>query len=146
VIYGEALAEIAWPPLALVTACGSGRGALRLGDPGATDLTGPLLRAGVSAVIVSSGDIPYAATLAASGRIHDAIAAGESPAAALRRATAGDPALRSALVVHGLAHRPLFAPRRGDGLPVALVALVGILLLRRVIGRLAGRAAARANG
>ena len=138
IVDGELLGTISTPPFVLLTACGSGRGARRIGDPGSTDFTGPLLESGAIAVIVSEGDLPFRDTLKNSKKLHRWITEGIPPAEALRQlraqATARgvDPFQRSQLFAVGLAHRPLLpAKNRGVGswtLTIVIVIVAAALL------------------
>jgi len=140
------LEQLSAPPLVIVSACGSGQGPMRLGDPGATDLSGPLLSAGALAVILSPGDLSLLATLALSEELHKYLARGDSPAEALRKArnalvadgTWAHPSYSAGYLVVGLAHEPLFEKRSSGALAwvaimAALAAVVGGAV--RVAGR-----------
>ncbi len=144
IVDGELLGTISTPPFVLLTACGSGRGARRIGDPGSTDFTGPLLESGAIAVIASEGDLPFRDTLENSKELHRWITDGVTPSEALRMLRAKesargvDPFQRSQLFAVGLAHRPLFpAQNRGVGswtlaiFIVAAAALIFLKLIRR---------------
>ncbi|MGE3165608.1 MAG: CHAT domain-containing protein [Planctomycetota bacterium] len=146
------------PPVAFVTACGAGLGPMRLGDPGATDITGPLLRAGAEVVVVPLCDISYQATKAFSEVFHRSLAQGRTVAQSLQHArrelergrTWVDPTHHSAFLAVGLAHAPLFASgsppdddaaggnrtaRTWGGLGAALAAFLGLALVVRGLRR-----------
>lgn len=100
----------------LLTACRAAQGPSRLGDDGAAHLGGAWLRAGAQVVVQSPTDLEVAATVELSRRALEALAAGATPAEALRRARADmvrsgalvSPARAGLLRVFGLGHRPLF--------------------------------------
>lgn len=99
--------------LVILTACAAGRGPLRVGDDRQVNLGGAFLDAGASCVVLARFPIEYQATLALMERFHARLAAGESPAAALRSAraslaeTSSSPALREAVFeVLGLGFEP----------------------------------------
>ena len=138
VIGPDQIGELEAPPLVLATACGSGLGAPRLGDPGSADLMGAFLRSGAEAVVISIGDLSYQATLASSTIIHEALAGGATPAAALRalhvEGTERDPAHRSSLIVFGLGHTPVIDAAATRGQSVAVTMLIGVVVVVGLIG------------
>ncbi len=142
-VIGSNLIEgLSAPPCVLATACGSGAGAPRLGDPGSADLVGSFLRSGADAVVVSLGDLSYRATLDASTILHEEIARGATPAAALRALhIAGaelDPAHRSSLIVFGLGHHPVIARGNPGAATVGVPSYTwvgGVLLLLWIASR-----------
>jgi len=82
----------AWPRLVVLTACGAGRGALRIGDDGPQRLGGALLGAGAATVVQSPFGLDLAASLAHGRALQRALARGASAAGAVlagRRAVAG---------------------------------------------------------
>jgi hypothetical protein len=104
---------------------------------------GAFLRAGADAVIVSEGDLAWTTTLERSKRLHAALAAGATPAEALRRIRLDeirrggiDPAHRSMLVVHGLAHRPVL-PAASSSAPARVAALAGGIVAALAAGLVA---------
>lgn len=77
----------AMPPVVLLSACGAGRGQLRLGDDGVSHLGGAFLSAGARAVLISHADLDYDATLALTTYFTEHFARGDvSPARALQLA------------------------------------------------------------
>jgi len=106
------------PPLTVLTVCEGGRAPKRRGDAGAADLAGALLAAGTRArcVVQSAFDLDVESARAISARFHAALAAGDAPAEALRKARAAmardprfaDPFHHATMVAVGLAHEPLF--------------------------------------
>jgi hypothetical protein len=89
---------------------------LRRGDDGIHHLGGAFLRAGASAVILSFADLEYHSTLKLLASLHRNLAAGCSPARALRRARqemasqprTDWPYLHSLVQIRGPAQRSLF--------------------------------------
>ena len=145
-------------PLAMIFACEGGRGPQRAGDSGVTDLGGAFLRAGALAAMTAAEDIEYAPTLKLSEEIHRSLAAGRTPAQALRdarRVMVGtrkwrDPSDWALITVHGAAHVPVLpvlaeyqppSPPSGGG-PLA----VGLAILAIVIGGRAIRRLAHSRG
>ena len=80
--------------LVLLTSCRSGGGPTRRGDGAMSHLGGSFLRCGARAVVASPTDLALEPALRMSATVHEALAAGASPAEALRRA-------RAALVADG---------------------------------------------
>lgn len=74
--------------LVILTACRSGQGTLRKGDPGATDLGGAWLAHGAHAVLQTRADLRVQRAEELSRTLHENLARGRSPAEALRRARA----------------------------------------------------------
>ncbi len=70
----------------ILSACGSARGPLRLGADGVVSLGGAFLSAGARCVILSRFDLELGAVLALMQTLHERLAAGASPAEALRAA------------------------------------------------------------
>jgi hypothetical protein len=103
------------PPLdvdvLVLTACGADRGPLRIGDDLAATLGGQALAKGASCVLVGDGRVEVAAALKMGEALIRELAAGASPAEALRRATAEMPeqAKQARYRVLGLGHTPLDA-------------------------------------
>lgn len=142
-VWCEDVDRLTAPPLVILTACRSGLGKLRRGDPGMTDMGGAWISRGARAVVVSSTDLEYNFALAASEGLHERLAAGDSPAEALRRMRErmvlddpeGAPLRGGLLQVVGLGHEPVFtAPpktKEGDApksrLPLAWMALSGVV-------------------
>jgi CHAT domain-containing protein len=95
--------------------CGAGRGPLRSGDDGVTNLGGACFKAGAVCVLISPIDLEQTATEKLLDLFHERFAAGETPARAMlaaRRALAADPRFadpfyHSMLQVVGIGHRPL---------------------------------------
>jgi hypothetical protein len=106
-----------YPPLVVLTACGTARGRLRRGDDGRGDLGAAFLLRGANTVVLSAAAQEQGAGLRIAEALHAGLARGESPAAALlalRRDFAARGArldLLQASLVHalGVAHRPVFA-------------------------------------
>ncbi|QDU65501.1 CHAT domain-containing protein [Engelhardtia mirabilis] len=96
--------------LLILCACGSSRGPVRLGDDQSATLGGTSLARGASCVLVADGRVEYRAALVILGRVTTELAAGSSPAEALRLAIAAEPvaAQRARFSVLGLGHRALF--------------------------------------
>jgi len=102
--------------LVILSSCGSGTGPQRVGEELEANMGGVFLWSGAQAVMLSRADATLEATLAHTAVMHDALAAGESPAEALRRASAAlietgdfaDPFHHAVMRVVGLGHRPLF--------------------------------------
>lgn len=144
-VWCEGVEELPAPALVLLTACRSGLGRQRRGDPGTTDMGGAWIAQGARAVVVASKDLVYGDAVSASNTIHEHLVAGNSPAAALRalRERAVDehrdraPLLGGLLHVVGLGHEPIFerpagaGGRGGDGRVDRLPLLVagGLLVL-----------------
>ncbi len=133
-----------YPPLVVLTACGTARGPLRRGDDGRGDLGAAFLLRGANAVVLSATAQERDAGLRIAAALHAGLARGESPAAALltlRRELAARGSqleLLQACLIHvlGDAHRPVFAaaaaaPARHGSTrgPVVVGAVVGGLAL-----------------
>jgi hypothetical protein len=142
------LRRLVMPPFVLLTACSAGAGPSRPGDAGSSDLGGVLLARGAQAVILPRTDLDFADAIDLSAMVHEAIATGETPAAALlrarqeldRRGSLEYPYSLSLLHVHGLGHIPVFPEGRVEGSSPVLLAvlaalaalvLVPVLILRR---------------
>jgi CHAT domain-containing protein len=108
-----------WLPLSglvIVSACGGSRGPRRPGDDSLADLGGAFLRAGAPAVMVSGGALELTATIDLMESVHERLAAGDSPAEALRVArsarapgTSVEHDLAAArLQIFGAGHVPVF--------------------------------------
>jgi hypothetical protein len=99
--------------LVILSACSTGRGPPRLGDDQLVHLGGAFLDAGARCVVLSRFPVTSGATLALMTRMHARLAAGDSPAEALRKARAeGDPsdAFRAgAFEVMGAGFEPVLA-------------------------------------
>lgn len=93
--------------LLILTACGAQRGPQRLGDDLATTLGGQALANGASCALVADGQVEVTAALQMGKVLTRELAAGASPAEALRRATAElpDQAKRARYRVLGLGHK-----------------------------------------
>ena len=110
------------PAVVLLTACGSGRAPLRLGDGGASDLAGAFFLASTRTrcVLTSSFDLEVEATRRLSVAFHRVLRAGAGPAEALRQARVdlaadellADPFYHSLVRVVGMGHAPVFEPPR----------------------------------
>ncbi len=104
------------PELVILTACRSGRGPQRRGDPGATDMSGAWLSGGARATVLALSELTYGRALDASRALHRELRRGESPAEGLRAARVelfesqgAEAPFRDGLVrVIGLGHEPLF--------------------------------------
>jgi hypothetical protein len=111
----QELEQLALPPLVVLAVCGAGRGPLRSGDDGVTNLGGACFKAGAVCVLISPIDLEQTATEKLLDLFHERFAAGETPARAMlaaRRALAADPRFadpfyHSMLQVVGIGHRPL---------------------------------------
>lgn len=154
----ERVERWAVPPLALVTACGAGRGPARLGDDAASRLTGALLRGGAACAVLAPTDVELEASLALAETFLARASEGATPAEALlaaRRRLAADPRWSDPFhhaLVHavGLAHRPAF-PRapgataaaaaesegRAGGVPVPALLAAGAAALALAGGAVA---------
>lgn len=116
----EELETIDAPPLVVLAVCGGGFAPKRRGDAGAADLAGAFLSAGGRArcVILAPYDLEVEAARRLSIGLHAALAAGDSPAEALRAARAqlareegfADPFYFALIGAVGAAHAPIFAP------------------------------------
>ncbi len=82
----EEVEALAAPPLVILASCGSARGPLRPGEDGVEHLGGAFLRAGASCVVLSSYDLDDRASRALFAEFQRGIAAGLSPALAMRDA------------------------------------------------------------
>lgn len=82
--------RLAVPELQLVilTACGSARGPDRVGDDRLTHLGGAFLNAGARAVVLTRADLEFQSAMRLMEAFHRHLAAGDSPANALRAARA----------------------------------------------------------
>ncbi len=115
VLWCEAIEAIASPPLVVLAVCGAGRGPLRRGDDGVSNLGGAFLSAGADAVLLSPVDLSYDATVRLVELFNRELTRGASPARALlhaRVSMAADaswphPACFSLLHVMGWTHAPL---------------------------------------
>lgn len=72
--------------LVFLSACGSATGPPRMGDDNLAHLGGAFLVAGAECVILSRSDLELEQTLTVVGAFHESLAAGASPAEAMRRA------------------------------------------------------------
>jgi len=151
VLWADEIEQMRVPELVLLWVCGAGRGPLRRGDDGVSNLAGAFLRSGASTVILSPVDLDYEACLKLSDAFHRHLAGeGDSPAHALfeaRRELAREPAFAHPFyhsLVHavGLASEPRLEPRRGSDagrtrvivvalFVIVLVALGALVLARR---------------
>jgi len=77
--------------LVILSACGVGRGPARPGDDNVAHLGGAFLNAGAHTVVTSRALLLYAETLELMETVHVRLAAGATPAEALRAARAGVP-------------------------------------------------------
>ncbi|HVS18515.1 MAG TPA: CHAT domain-containing protein, partial [Planctomycetota bacterium] len=116
-LFGADVEGLPAPALAVLSACSAGRGPERVGDAGASDLSGAFLAAGADAVLLAAVDLPFEPVARFVPLLHAELARGATPAEALWRARvelARDPALAdpfhhlAGLRVLGLGHRPLF--------------------------------------
>ncbi len=111
------LERIDAPPLVVLLACGAGRGPVRRGDDGVGRLGESFLLRGARAVVAADADLELGATLDLMEEFGARLAAGASPAEALRGARdrlARDgrhPASRVRVQLIGLGDRPLPKPR-----------------------------------
>ena len=118
-VWSDRLEGISAPSLVVMTACGTGRGPARWGDPGVSNLAGILFERGADTVILPYANLAYEATTRLSGSFHRFLRKGHGPAEALRRARVElardenfrDPFYHSLLHVRGLPHRPIFERR-----------------------------------
>lgn len=85
--FEEALALDA-PPLVVLMACSTARGPLRRGDAGAADLGGAFLLAGADCVVLTTRPLGYRASQRVFLEFHRQVAAGATPARALREGLA----------------------------------------------------------
>lgn len=114
-VFAERIREIQAPPLTLLSACGTGRGPARLGDPGASDLSGVFFRSGSEVVVLPYAPLALDASIALAEAFHRGVTAGLDPAEALRKGRLAvtrnpawtDPFYHSLLHVHGLGHYPV---------------------------------------
>jgi len=156
-LYSEHIRSLDSAPrgIVILSSCGSGTGPLRVGEEEQGHMGGELLWGGAQAVVLSQADTALGATLALSSALHDGIGSGQTPAEALRRASAAlvfggeyaDPFHHCLVRVLGLAHRPVFEPRPLPEPPAeypwliitllggVVVGLVTVLLLRARRGR-----------
>lgn len=86
VAYAHDWGSFSVPSIVLATACGSWRGAQRVGDGGAGELASAMFLGGADCVAVTAADVSYSATLELSREFLRAAEPGVSPAEALRRA------------------------------------------------------------
>ena len=119
-LFAPDVLTLAAPALVVLSVCSAGRGPERIGDAGASDLSGAFLSAGADAVLLAPTDLPFEPVARWAPRLHAELARGATPAEALWRARlelARDPACAdpfhhlAALRVLGLGHRPLFRAR-----------------------------------
>lgn len=150
-LFHEQTRALAAPALAVLSVCSAGSGPERIGDAGASDLSGSFFAAGADAVVLAPTHLPFEPVARAVPLLHAELARGATPAEALWRArvalvrdpTFADPyhAL-AALRVVGTGHRPIFppdpsappAPRRylfGTLIAAALVLPAWLILRRR---------------
>jgi len=116
-LFPDALGSVSVPArLVVLSACSSGAGPERQGDPEAATLPGAFLRAGVWSVVASSSELGLDPTVELAGAFQEALAQGIAPGEALRRARvhlveAGwdDPYYFTGVHLVGL-DRPLFPP------------------------------------
>lgn len=80
------VAALRFGGLVILSACGSGRGPLRMGDDRLVNLGGAFLGAGARCVVLSRFPVEYRTTLALMEHFHAHLVAGKSPAVALRAA------------------------------------------------------------
>ena len=114
------------PGLVVLAACGSGRGPMRQGDGGVSDLSGAFLRAGARTVVLSSTNLAVDAVVRMLPPFHAALGEGAGVAEALRRARASlaqdeafsDPFFHGLWVAVGDANQPVLetTPRPQPGL------------------------------
>ncbi len=143
----EELEDVA--ELVLLTACGSGRGPSRTGDPGVADFSGVLLQRGARAVVLPRTSLAYQPTLALSDVFHRQLRRGESVGESLRIARVAlaseeetrDPYYWALLHAHGLPSLQVFtASTRRSVQSQPSVAPIGVWILGGiVIGWLLGR-------
>jgi hypothetical protein len=116
-LFHEHTAALAAPALAVLSVCSAGRGPERVGDAGASDLSGSFFAAGADAVLLAAADLPFEPVARFVPLLHAELARGATPAEALWRARvelARDPAHAdpfhglASLRVVGLGHRALF--------------------------------------
>jgi hypothetical protein len=118
-LFHEHTRALAAPALAVLSVCNAGAGPERVGDAGASDLSGSFLAAGADAVVLAPTPLPFEPVARAVPLLHAELARGATPAEALWRArvalvrdpTFADPyhAL-AALRVVGTGHLPIFPP------------------------------------
>lgn len=107
------------PPIVILSACGAGRGTERLGEDALNHLGGTFLERGAICVILARQDLGLDATLALTAALHRRLAAGDSPAEALRAARVelsksehyGYPFDFSTLQAFGLGHGRVLLPK-----------------------------------
>lgn len=125
-LFHEHTAALAAPALAVLSVCSAGRGPERIGDAGASDLSGSFFAAGADAVLLAPSDLPFEPVARCVPLLHAELARGATPAEALWRARvelARDPAFAdpfhglASLRVLGLGHRALFAAPARDSMP-----------------------------
>ncbi|MFK7962216.1 MAG: CHAT domain-containing protein [Phycisphaerales bacterium] len=118
----EDVADLPLPPLAILTACASGRGPQRWGDAGTTDLSGVAFRGGANTVLLPYAPLDLAATLELGTHLHRDIDRGRTTGAALvaaRKAVAAEPRFNdpfyfALLHAHGLANVPVTEAVAGE--------------------------------
>ncbi len=141
------------PPVVLLTACRTGRGPRRYGDPGSTDLSGAFLSAGARSVVLSSFDLDAEAARRLSLEFHRALADGSSVAEAMRSSREklaadprfADPFYHSLLHVVGRGDDALFPAKLRARSPwwvapwFTSTASLGLVLLLWALSRMAQR-------
>jgi CHAT domain-containing protein len=88
VLRAEDILALEFDGIVVLSACGSGLGPQRLGDDRLMNLGGAFLEAGARCVVLARFPVEYEATQALMERFDEALARGEPPAEALRRARA----------------------------------------------------------
>jgi hypothetical protein len=104
--------ETRWTEHVWLASCGAGRATLRRGEDGVTSFAGSILAAGARSVVLGPGPQALKALLELGERYQKHLAAGASPAEALRRARGELPGslshpFYSSLHVIGLGHEPI---------------------------------------
>ncbi len=140
-VFADRLDDLPTRGLALLTACGTGRGPARWGDSGSSHLGGIFLAAGSDTVILPYAELAYDPTVELAATFHARIRRGDGPAEALRRARRAlgaegrldDPYYHGLLHVRGLPHAALFPRVRGSvlgwELAAGLAAVAGIAIV-----------------
>lgn len=77
-----------WPPIVVLSVCGSAAGYARVGDAAAASLAAPFLIGGAGAVVASAVDVALEAELRLTGRMNAELAQGKDLVEALRLARA----------------------------------------------------------
>jgi len=143
---GEQVASLDGAPrVVLLTACGSGQGPTRRGDPEVGSLTGAWLAHGAQVVITAGRELTLSEAKRVTALFHERLRAhGDSPAEAMRVARVEllraepdlAPFLHGMLQVVGAGHEPVFAARAGRRRPLvqpshvaAAVLGLGLLLV-----------------